>query len=316
MASIDDITPGTWTIDASHTTVGFTARHLMITKVRGRFGAVEGAATIAEDRLQSSVQATIELASIDTGDAGRDEHLRGADFFDVANHPSITFASTGIKEDGGDFVLFGDLTIKGITKPVELDLEFDGVSGDPWGGTRAGFTAEGEINRKDWGLEWNVALEGGGVLVGEKIKLQPRRRARQGLTPPRAPAATGSLPQTHRSGRVARPGPIHASVDADPTGPRAQLAGRMRSQVMGSSAKPSMRLEFTRGKSSGSPSTRRPSKRVRICSNMIRASSRARLAPRQKCGPPAPKATWSLGSRVRSSASGSANARSSRLAEA
>ena len=171
MASIDDITPGTWTIDASHTTVGFTARHLMITKVRGRFGAVEGAATIEEDRLQSSVQATIELASIDTGDAGRDEHLRGADFFDVANHPSITFASTGIKEDGGDFVLFGDLTIKGITKPVELDLEFDGVSGDPWGGTRAGFTAEGEINRKDWGLEWNVALEGGGVLVGEKIKL-------------------------------------------------------------------------------------------------------------------------------------------------
>lgn len=171
MASIDDITPGTWTIDASHTTVGFTARHLMITKVRGRFGAVEGAATIAEDRLQSSVQATIELASIDTGDAGRDEHLRGADFFDVANHPTITFASTGIKEDGGDFVLFGDLTIKGITKPVELELEFDGVSGDPWGGTRAGFTAEGEINRKEWGLEWNVALEGGGVLVGEKIKL-------------------------------------------------------------------------------------------------------------------------------------------------
>ncbi len=171
MASIDDITPGTWTIDASHTTVGFTARHLMITKVRGRFGAVEGAATIAEDRLQSSVQATIELGSIDTGDTGRDEHLRSADFFDVANHPTITFASTGIKEDGGDFVLFGDLTIKGITKPVELELEFDGVSGDPWGGTRAGFTASGEINRKDWGLEWNVALEGGGVLVGEKIKL-------------------------------------------------------------------------------------------------------------------------------------------------
>jgi polyisoprenoid-binding protein YceI len=171
MASINDLTPGTWTIDASHTTVGFTARHLMITKVRGRFGAVEGAATIAEDRLQSSVQATIELGSIDTGDTGRDEHLRSADFFDVANHPTITFASTGIKEDGGDFVLFGDLTIKGITKPVELDLEFDGVSGDPWGGTRAGFTAQGEINRKDWGLEWNVALEGGGVLVGEKIKL-------------------------------------------------------------------------------------------------------------------------------------------------
>jgi polyisoprenoid-binding protein YceI len=171
MASIDDLTPGTWTIDESHTTVGFTARHLMITKVRGRFGKVEGAATIDEDRLLSSVRATIDLASVDTGDAGRDEHLRSPDFFDVANNPTMTFASTGVKQDGDDFVLYGDLTVKGVTKPVELELEFDGVSGDPWGGTRAGFTAEGEINRKDWGLEWNVALESGGVLVSEKIKL-------------------------------------------------------------------------------------------------------------------------------------------------
>jgi len=171
MASIDDLTPGTWTIDGSHTTVGFTARHLMITKVRGRFGTVEGAATIDQDRLLSSVRAVIDLGSIDTGDAGRDEHLRGADFFDSENHPQMVFSSTGVKQDGDDFVLFGDLSIKGVTRPVELELEFDGVSGDPWGGTRAGFTAEGEINRKDWGLEWNVALEGGGVLVSEKIKL-------------------------------------------------------------------------------------------------------------------------------------------------
>jgi len=171
MASIDDLTPGTWTIDESHTTVGFTARHLMITKVRGRFGTVSGSAEIAEDRLSSTVTATIEMSSIDTGDAGRDEHLRGADFFDVENNPTMTFTSTGITADGGDYVLTGDLTIKGTTKPVELALEFDGVSGDPWGGTRAGFTAEGEINRKDWGLEWNVALDGGGVLVSEKIKL-------------------------------------------------------------------------------------------------------------------------------------------------
>jgi polyisoprenoid-binding protein YceI len=171
MASINDLTPGTWTVDGSHTTVGFTARHLMITKVRGRFGAVEGSVTIDADPLQSSVQATIDLGSIDTGDAGRDEHLRSADFFDVANHPTMTFTSTGIKEDGGDFLLYGDLTVKGVTHQVELDLEFDGVSGDPWGGTRAGFTAEGEINRKDWGLEWNVALESGGVLVSEKVKL-------------------------------------------------------------------------------------------------------------------------------------------------
>ncbi len=171
MASINDLTPGTWTIDSSHTTVGFTARHLMITKVRGRFGAVDGSVTIAEDRTASSAQVSIEMASIDTGDSGRDEHLRGADFFDVENHPTMTFTSTGVKEDDGDYVLLGDLTIKGVANPVELDLEFDGVSGDPWGGTRAGFTATGEVNRKDWGLEWNVALESGGVLVADKIKL-------------------------------------------------------------------------------------------------------------------------------------------------
>lgn len=171
MASIDDITPGTWTIDESHTTVGFTARHLMITKVRGRFGKVSGAAVIAANPLDSTVSAVIDMTSIDTGDTGRDEHLRSPDFFDVGNHPTMTFSSTGIKDDGGDHKLLGDLTIKGTTVPVELELEFDGVSGDPWGGTRSGFTAEGEINRKDWGLEWNVALEGGGLLVSEKVKL-------------------------------------------------------------------------------------------------------------------------------------------------
>jgi polyisoprenoid-binding protein YceI len=171
MASIDDLTPGTWTIDPAHTTVGFTARHLMITKVRGRFGVVEGTATIDDDRLLSHVRASIDVASVGTGDSGRDEHLRSADFFGVATHPTMFFTSTGVKEDGGEFLLFGDLTIKGVTRPVELDLEFDGVTGDPWGATRAGFTAEGELNRKDWGLEWNVALESGGVLVSEKIKL-------------------------------------------------------------------------------------------------------------------------------------------------
>jgi polyisoprenoid-binding protein YceI len=171
MTALADLTPGTWTIDESHTTVGFTARHLMVAKVRGRFGKVSGSAEIAEQPLESTVTAAIDLASIDTGDAGRDEHLRSADFFDVEHNPTMTFTSTGIKEDGDDYRLFGDLTIKGVTRPVELELEFDGVSGDPWGGTRAGFTATGEVNRKDWGLEWNVPLEGGGVLVGDKIKL-------------------------------------------------------------------------------------------------------------------------------------------------
>ena len=165
MASIDDITPGTWTIDASHTTVGFTARHLMITKVRGRFGVVEGAATIEEDRLRSSVQATIELASIDTGDAGRDEHLRGADFFDVANHPTITFASTGIKEDGGDFVLFGDLTIKDITRPVVLDVTLNKRE-DKDGRSKIGFDAAGSVKRTDFGMGMAVPM------VSDEVKLR------------------------------------------------------------------------------------------------------------------------------------------------
>lgn len=173
MTAINDLTPGTWTIDAAHTTVGFTARHLMITKVRGRFGAVSGALEIAADPLQSTVSATIDMASIDTSDAGRDEHLRSADFFDVANHPTMTFTSTELRGDanGAEFVLIGDLTVKGVTRSIELDLEFEGVSPDPWGGTRVGFSAEGELNRRDFGLDFNVTLDNGSMLVSEKIKL-------------------------------------------------------------------------------------------------------------------------------------------------
>jgi len=171
MADLTALTPGTWTIDASHSTVGFVARHLMITKVRGRFTNVTGAVTVAPNVLDSVVTADVDLASVDTGDDKRDGHLRSADFFDVETFPSMTFESHGVKEEHGSYALFGDLTIKGVTRQVELDLEFDGVNTDPWGGTRASFSAEGEINRKDWGLEWNVALESGGVLVSEKIKL-------------------------------------------------------------------------------------------------------------------------------------------------
>ena len=172
MSAPEGLTPGVWTIDASHTTLGFVARHLVVAKVRGRFGAVTGSITIADDHLASSVTAEIEMASVDTGDAGRDEHLRSADFFDVEQFPTMTFVSTSVTGDGTDYTVTGDLTIKGITKSITLDLEFDGVSGDPWGGTRAGFTATGEIDRRDWGMEFNVALDTGGVLVGEKIKLQ------------------------------------------------------------------------------------------------------------------------------------------------
>lgn len=171
-SALEKLTPGTWTIDASHSSVSFVARHLVVSKVRGRFDVFAGAITIAEDRLQSKVDATIEVGSVNTSDESRDGHLKSPDFFDAEQFPTITFATTSVRTDGSDYVLVGDLTIKGVTRPVELELEFNGVEGDPWGGTRAGFSAETEINRKDWGLEWNVLLETGGALVGEKIKIQ------------------------------------------------------------------------------------------------------------------------------------------------
>ena len=166
------LTPGIWNVDASHSTIGFTARHLMVTKVRGRFSTFSGALTIAANPLESSLQASVDIASVSTGDAGRDGHLTSPDFFDAAKFPTMTLKSTSIVADGDDYLLNGELTIKGVTKPVTFELEFDGVATDPWGNTKAGFSAEAEINRKDWGLEWNVALETGGVLVSEKIKIE------------------------------------------------------------------------------------------------------------------------------------------------
>ena len=171
MSELTELTPGVWNIDTSHTTVGFVARHLVIAKVRGRFGAVTGSVTISDDRLDSTVSAEIEMASVDTGDSGRDEHLRSADFFAVEQFPTMTFASTAIRGEGAEYVLSGDLTIKGVTRSIELGVEFDGVSPDPWGGTRVGFTAEGEINRRDYGLDFDVKLDTGGALVSEKIKI-------------------------------------------------------------------------------------------------------------------------------------------------
>ena len=169
--SINDLTAGVWNVDSSHSTIGFVARHLMVSKVRGSFGKFTGTVTIAEDPLASKVEASAETASITTGDETRDNHLRAADFFDVENFPTITLVSKGIEKHGNDFLLHTDLTIKGVTKSVDFELEFDGVTGDPWGGTRVGFSAEAEVNRKDWGLEWNMALETGGVVVGEKVKI-------------------------------------------------------------------------------------------------------------------------------------------------
>ena len=172
MTDLTQLTPGVWNVDPSHSRVGFVARHLMIAKVRGQFRDFSGTITVAGDPLESSVSASVDLSSVDTGDAGRDEHLRSADFFTVEHHPQMTFASTGLKEDGDDYLLFGDLTINGVTRQVEFSLEFDGVAQDPWGGTRVAFTAEADVNRKDWGIEWNAALETGGVVVGDKVKIQ------------------------------------------------------------------------------------------------------------------------------------------------
>jgi len=158
-------------VDAVHSNVAFSVRHLVVAKTRGRFGTFEAMVTIADDPLQSKVEATVQTASIDTGDEGRDNHLRTGDFFEAETYPTLTFVSTRIKPDGGDYELTGDLTIKGVTKPVTWELEFNGVVTDPWGNTRAGFSAETEVNRKDWGLDYNAVLEAGGVLIGEKVKL-------------------------------------------------------------------------------------------------------------------------------------------------
>ncbi len=165
---------GTWTLDATHTRVGFTARHAMVTKVRGSFTELAGTANLdAENPSASSVDLTIEVASINTGNDQRDEHLRTNDFFDVAAYPQIRFVSTGVEAAGGeDYRLTGDLTIKGITKPVTVDFEFTGLATDPWGNQRAGFEGKATINRKDWGVSFNAALETGGVLVSEKINLE------------------------------------------------------------------------------------------------------------------------------------------------
>ncbi len=167
MASIKDLPAGTWNVDASHSELGFTARHLMVTKVRGQFKEFEGTVVVGDDVTDSKVTAVAQIGSVDTGSADRDAHVKSADFFDADNNPTMTFTSTEVTEDA----LKGDLTIKGVTKPVVFDLDFGGLATDPWGNAKAGFEATTEINRKDWGLEWNVALEGGGVLVSEKIKV-------------------------------------------------------------------------------------------------------------------------------------------------
>ena len=166
-----ELEPGTYVIDASHSEVGFTARHAMVTKVRGRFSDIEGTIVIGADAATSSATASIKTASIDTGSADRDAHLRSADFFDVETYPEITFRTTDVRRDGDDYKVDGELTIKGVSRQVTLDVEFGGVASDPFGNLRAGFSGTVTISRKDFGLTWNAALETGGVLVSDKVTL-------------------------------------------------------------------------------------------------------------------------------------------------
>jgi polyisoprenoid-binding protein YceI len=165
---------GTFTLDPTHTRLGFVARHAMVTKVRGSFTDFAGTAVLdAEDPTRSHAEVTIQVASVDTGNAQRDEHLRTNDFFDAATYPEIRFVSTKAESVGDDnYRLTGDLTIKGITHQVAVDFEFTGLAADPWGNQRAGFEGKAVINRKDFGVNFNAALEAGGVLVSEKITLE------------------------------------------------------------------------------------------------------------------------------------------------
>lgn len=172
--STETIPTGTYTIDPTHSRIGFMARHAMVTKVRGSFNEFEGSGSFdSENPANSHLQLTIKAASIDTRNPDRDGHLRSNDFFDMETYPEITFASTAIEHTGDDeYRVTGDLTIKAVTKPVTIEFEYSGTAVDPYGNQRIGLDGKTTINRKDWGVNWNAALEAGGVLVGEKVTLE------------------------------------------------------------------------------------------------------------------------------------------------
>ncbi|HLT73146.1 MAG TPA: YceI family protein [Cyclobacteriaceae bacterium] len=160
-----------WAVDPTHSELAFSVRHMMMTRVKGEFTNFN-IAVAGGEIVQSPVKVHIEAASIDTNNEGRDDHLKSADFFDVENYPEITFEGNSWRRKAhGEYELIGTLTIKGISKPVELDVAFGGIHMDPWGNEKAGFSIEGKINRQDWGLTWNAALETGGVLVSDEVKI-------------------------------------------------------------------------------------------------------------------------------------------------
>ena len=170
--SVPGYQAATWNIDPVHSEVGFSVRHMMVSKVRGRFTNFSGQIVTASDPTQSSVTAEIDLSSIDTGQEQRDAHIRSADFFEVETYPTMTYKSTGIRVEDGEYVLDGDLTLKGVTKSVPLRLELQGFGPDAYGGYRAGFTATGEISRSDFNVSFNAPLQNGGVVVSDKVQLQ------------------------------------------------------------------------------------------------------------------------------------------------
>ncbi len=169
---------GTYLLDPMHSRIGFVARHLMVTKVRGAFREFAGSITIGDDHTASTAEATLQTASIDTGTPDRDKHLVSGDFLEVEKFPTITFGNARVTgQKGSDFTVVGDLTIKGVTREVTLDVELDGVAKDPWGNEKLAVTARTEIDREDFGMTWNVALETGGVLVSKKIVIEIEAQA-------------------------------------------------------------------------------------------------------------------------------------------
>ncbi|MDF2993600.1 MAG: hypothetical protein K0S37_4114 [Microbacterium sp.] len=163
---------GTWVLDPSHSEVTFTVRHMMISKVRGTFGMKSATLVAPENPLEATVEASVDVTSVDTKDEGRDQHLRSAEFFDVETYPTMDFRSTSVRVEDGDFLVDGELTIRGVSKPATFSIDFGGFGTDPWGNYKGGATAKTVINREDYGLTWNAALETGGVLVGKDVTIE------------------------------------------------------------------------------------------------------------------------------------------------
>ena len=172
LAQIPGYVAGAWSIDPVHSEVGFSVRHMMVSKVRGKFKTFTGELVTGENPLASSVTAEIDLTSIDTGNAQRDDHIRSADFFEVETYQTMSCRSTKVVPDGDDYKVEGELTLHGVTRPVTLELELNGFGPDAYGGTRAGFSAKTEISRKEYGVDIDMPMDGGGVVVGDKIAVE------------------------------------------------------------------------------------------------------------------------------------------------